>query len=119
MKNQKRINTNTKNFRKKVQQYVLNYMVDNNDVDVLKNQLKHYKNIFKAFNFYDVGIRLVEGGVLACYYSSVAEDMAQFFDFTIEDIWSYYNDDASKLWTSYKNIIASNINAIMSNRCYI
>lgn len=110
-------NTNTKEFMAKVQSSII-------DEDFTKEDLKKQVDclINNRVNVlpYHAGAEMVQGGYFDCYYSQVAETMANWFDCTVAEIWAYYKNNEQKLWTTYKHIMAKNIECIYTNkRCYI
>ena len=97
-------NTNTKEFMKKVQTTIVKDFEW--DADRINNQ-------FKVFTYlptnYIKAKELVMGGCFDCYYSQVANTMAEWFNTTADGIWAYYKDNEQKMWESYVHIMAKNI----------
>lgn len=56
---------------------------------------------------------LVEGGGFDCYYSQVADTMATWFDEPVDEVWSYYKDDGSRMWDVYLRIMGRNIDRLL------
>lgn len=104
------MNTNTKEFMTKVQNTIVNDFEWN--AEKLKNQLE----VFNDFTTYQRARRLIEGGTFDCYYSQVANTMAEWFNTTSDGIWAYYHDDADKMWETYIHIMAKNIECLVEGR---
>ena len=110
------INTSTKEFMKKTQEYILNnfnYTIEGLRADVNAAEWNCRWTRQKA-------IRFIEGGGLDCYYFQCADTLADLFNVSINDIWAYYKDDNQKLWESYIDIMSKNITCMVDGvRCYI
>jgi hypothetical protein len=109
------MNTNTKKFMKKVQEII---------VDRWEWTPERINEQFKVFswlpNNYQKAVYLVEGGAFDCYYSQVADTMAELFETTADRIWQYYHEDGGKMWKVYKHIFAKNLCCLAeNNRVYI
>ena len=103
------MNTNTKDFMKKVQNTILSHFENKEE---LKKEIEHYHKNFS----YKYCQTMVDYGCFDCYYSQVAETMAKWFESSINDIWTFYNDDTQKLWNMYKYLICRELEHIRTNK---
>lgn len=108
-------NTNTKTFMVKVQNDLISYFENGKD-----GLISQFKTLDYFNNNYQRALHMVQGGCFDCYYNHVAQTMSGWFDCSVDEVWSYYKEDESKLWDSYCKIVAKNVVCIATNnRCYI
>lgn len=106
MRNDKRINTNTAEFMNRVAAYISRYYPDINDLHHDSDSAGGIKD-------------LIIGGGFDCYYSQAAESMAEWFQCSVDDIWSYYKEDGGKLWDVYAGILAKNIRRVLKKSGFL
>jgi hypothetical protein len=105
------MNTNSKEFMKKVQSFIVN------DWEWTPERIKSQFEVFNWMpNTYQKAKYLIEGGAFDCYYSQVADSMAEFFNTTADRIWAYYHENGSKMWDSYVHIMAKNLVCLAENK---
>lgn len=108
-------NTNTKQFMAKVQNDLITYFETGKE-----GLINQFKALDYFNNDYQRALHMVQGGCFNCYYNHVAQSMADWFNCSVDEIWTYYKNDEGKLWDSYCHIVAKNILCIVTNkRCYL
>lgn len=96
MRNEKRINTNSREFMDRVWAWIKGRYPEVSD---LANDVKAAGGVEE----------LIEGGSFDCYYRQAAESMANWFQCSDDDIWAYYKENGERLWEVYSAILAKNI----------
>ena len=109
--------SNNKVFNTKVQEYIKAYKQDYT-LDGLRHEIKGLENqkcgLFKACQ------KWVKEGCLACYYSQVAQDLADLFGCSVEKTWEVFDDDSDKMWTYYVNLMSRELcHLVEGERVYI
>lgn len=109
------MNTNTKDFMTKVQKMIKEDF--GWSPDRIKDQIKVFSNLPTT---YAKCKELVTGGCFDCYYSQVAETMAELFECSTDEIWKYYKNNEQKSWGTYCHIFAKNLECMATGRrCYV
>ena len=104
----KKLNTNSNEVRKAIQEHIKNYYEDVNDLKAEVENLKGYNAIYTD---YHAGAYLVQGGCFLCYYSDV-KDFLNGLGINPEN--KEYTDEKS--WELYKHLIAINIERLVNNK---
>lgn len=109
--------SNNKVFNTKVQKYIKAYK-QNYTLEGLRHEIKGLENqkcgLFKACQ------KWVQGGCLACYYSQVAQDLADLFECSVARTWEVFDDDSDKMWTYYVNLMSRELcHLVKGERVYI
>ena len=103
----KKLNTNSNEVRKAIQ----NHILDTYNIDDLKSEVENLKGYNTIYTDYQAGAYMVQGGCFLCYYSDV-EDFLNGLGINPEN--KDYTDEKS--WELYKHLIAINIERLVSNK---
>ena len=109
--------SNNKAFNTKVQEYIKAYKQDYTLKD-LRHEIKSLET--QTCGLFMACQKWVQGGCLACYYSDVAQDLADLFDCSVEKTWEVFDDDSDKMWTYYVNLMSRELcHLVEGKRVYI
>lgn len=109
--------SNNKVFNTKVQEYIRDYK--NKDINLIKKELHAIEEgdhvpFVKACEIW------VRGGELACYYSQVAQDLADLFECSVDRTWEVFDDDGDKMWEYYVHLMARELyHLVKGEKVYI
>lgn len=104
----KKLNTNSNEVRKAVQEHIKNYYEDVNDLKAEVENLKGYNNIFTD---YQAGAYMVQSGCFLYYHADV-KDFLNGLSIN-PDNKEYSNE---KSWELYKYLIALNCERLVNNK---
>lgn len=109
--------SNNKVFNTKVQEYIKAYKQDYTLED-LRHEIKSLET--QTCGLFMACQRWVQGGMLACYYSQVAQDLADLFECSVERTWEVFDDNECDLWDYYVNLMARELcHLVEGERVYI
>ena len=110
--------SNNKVFNTKVQEYIRDYR--DKDINLIKKEVHSLENGEVHLSLVEACEKWVRGGELACYYSQVAQDLADLFECSVERTWEVFDNDDFKMWTYYVNLMSRELCHLVENeRVYI
>ena len=109
--------SNNKVFNTKVQEYIKAYKQDYT-LEGLRHEIKSLET--QTCGLFMACQRWVQGGMLACYYSDVAQDLADLFKCSVDRIWEIFDDNECDLWDYYVNLMSRELcHLVEGERVYI
>ena len=109
--------SNNKVFNTKVQEYIKACKEDYTLED-LRHEIKGLEN--KTCGLFKACEKWVQGGMPACYYWDVVQDLADLFDYSVDRVWEIFDNDEFKLWNYYVRLMARELCHLVKNeRVYI
>jgi hypothetical protein len=104
----KKLSTNSNEVRKAVQEHIISYY---ENIDDLKAEVENLKGYNTIYTDYQAGAYMVQGGSFLCYYS-VVKDFLNGLGINPDN--KEYTDEKS--WELYKHLIALNIERLVNNK---
>lgn len=104
----RKLNTNSNEVRKAVQEHIISYY---ENIDDLKAEVKNLKGYNTIYTDYQAGAYMVQGGSFLCYYSDVKDFLNSL---GINPTNKEYTDEKS--WELYKHLVAINIERLCNGK---
>ena len=110
--------SNNKVFNTKIQEYIRDYR--DKDINLIKKEVHSLENGEVHLSLVEACEKWVRGGELACYYSQVAQDLADLFECSVERTWEVFDDDGDKMWEYYVRLMSREVyHLVKGERVYI